>query len=347
MIRHLSVRSHLRLVLFAATNCFYSVAILQTLSPLAFTQQSVTFPKSGTRSVVVNVFDVHGKAVRDLTKENFRLLLNGKPTAVLDARYGFAPRRMVVLLDMSGSMTGEKATGKWRIAREAVNDLLAESPSGMSIAMLSFAGKVREVFDFSQGKNTISKWLNQGSGREAQLGYPARTALFDSVLAGLQLLQPVQPGDTLYVITDGGDDASFASAARTKKMLLQSGVRMYTLLFAALSKFPDEQEAKSSFLSMVQDSGGFAFGLSGHLRVVQDPWDSDYAYQDDNPDRIKLYTQQLTALVNGFWTLEVVSPFSANRDSKIKLELIRNDGKIRKDVGITCYRVLPGLKSSN
>ena len=217
----------------------------------------------------------------------------------------------------------------------------------MPIAMLSFAGKVREVFDFSQGRNAISKWLNQGPGQEPELGYPARTALFDSVFAGLQLLQPVQAGDALYVITDAGDDASVASAARTKKTLLQSGVRMYTLLFAEPSMVPDEQDAKVSFLSMVQDSGGFAFGLSGHLRAGQPPWQSACTYPDDNPDRIKLYTEQLTTQVNGFWTLEVVAPLSSNRKSKMTLEIVGNDGRIRKDVGITYCRVLPSIKSSD
>jgi hypothetical protein len=344
MISQPSTGSHLRLVILGATKVLLSVAILQTLSPSAFTQQALPFPKSGTRSVVVNVFDIHGKAIRDLTKDNFRVLLNGKPTAVLDAGYSFAPRRMVLLVDMSGSMTGDKTTGKWRIAREAVHDLVAETPSDMPIAMLTFAGKVREAFDFSQGRSAIAKWLSEGSGQEPNLGHPARTALFDSILAGLQLLRPIQPGDALYVITDGGEDASLASAIRTKKALLQSGVRMFTLLFAEPQKVSEEQEAEGSFLSMVQDSGGFAFGLSGHLRVGQAPWESDHTYQDDSRDKIKLYTQQLTIQVNGFWTLEVAAPLSSNGESKIKLEVVSNEGRVRKDVGVTYYRVLPSVR---
>jgi len=39
--------------------------------------------------------------------------LNGKP--VVDARYNLAPRRIVVLLDMSGSMTGEEGQRSGRL----------------------------------------------------------------------------------------------------------------------------------------------------------------------------------------------------------------------------------------
>jgi len=74
---------------------------------------------------------------------------------------------------------------------------------------------------------------------------------------------------------------------------------MFTLLFAESLKVPDEQEAEGSFLSIIQDSGGFTFGLSGHLRVAQAAWESDYIYADDNRDQVKLYTRLLNTQVNG------------------------------------------------
>jgi len=78
-------------------------------------EQSASSPL-GMRSIVVNVFDMHGRIISNLTKENFRVLLNGKPVALLDARYSVAPRRIVILLDKSGSMTGETHTAKWSVA---------------------------------------------------------------------------------------------------------------------------------------------------------------------------------------------------------------------------------------
>jgi Mg-chelatase subunit ChlD len=236
-----------------AKKFFLSIVILATFLPSGFSQQAQKVP-SEKRSVLVNVIDAHGNAVRDLTKDNFHVRVNGKPAVVLDARYSLAPRRIVLLLDMSGSMIAETASGKWRIAREAADDLLAETPAEMPIAMLTFSRKVGDVFDFSQGRAAIAKWLKEGPGRRSNL--QGGTALFDAILEGLKLLQPVQPGDAVYAITDGGDNVSHALADGTELALLQSDVRLFAFLFADHDVDPVEQEGRRFFLSMVADTGG-------------------------------------------------------------------------------------------
>ena len=120
-----------------AAKLFLAIVILPAwlFSPSP-AEQSASSPL-GMRPIVVNVFDMHGRVISNLTKENFRVRLNGKPAAVLDARYSVAPRRIVILLDMSGSMTGEKRTAKWSVAQEAVRELLAQTPDGVPIAMLT------------------------------------------------------------------------------------------------------------------------------------------------------------------------------------------------------------------
>lgn len=55
-----------------AANFFFSIVVLPALFSSGFARQSANSSPE-TRSVVVNVFDAHGNAVRDLTKENFRV----------------------------------------------------------------------------------------------------------------------------------------------------------------------------------------------------------------------------------------------------------------------------------
>jgi len=290
----------------------------------------------GTRSAVVNVFDEHGNAVRDLAKEDFRVRLNGKSVAVLDARYSIAPRRIVVLLDMSSSMT-EESTEKWQIAREAVDDLLMQTPRDVPIAMVAFAGKVREEFDFPQSRSKIAAWLREGPGQRPHLKHPATTRLFDAILEGLKLLSPIQSGDAVYAITDGVDNASQASVVKTRTALLQSSVRLFAFLFAEGSRAPDEQEAKGSFLSIVGDTGGFVFSVAGRQRLGPPP---DYfVYDKADRAKVKVYTQKLNIQVNGFWTLELAAR-SSSRGSKMELEVVGHEGKVRKDVMATYPRVL-------
>ncbi len=282
--------------------------------------------------------------MRDLTKENFRVQLNGKPTAVLEARYGLAPRRIVVLLDTSGSMAGETSGGRRQVAREAVDDLLEQTSANVPIAMLTFSGKVRDVFDFSQGRAAIAKWLTEGSGQHPSLSHPAKTALFDAILAGVKLLSPLEPGDVVYAITDGGDNASQASAMQTKAALQRSEGRLFALLFAEPLDAPGgEIQSRNSLLSIVEDSGGFAFGVAGHLKTFGTSWKDDYADDKDTREKVRLSTQQLNVQIDGFWTLELTTP-PANRETRIKLDVVGPDGRSRKDVGVAYCRVLPIAK---
>jgi hypothetical protein len=300
------------------------ILFLSAFLAAGFAQQAPgPAPATATQSLVVNVFDAQGNAVRDLAKENFHLRLNGKPATVLAARYSLAPRRIVVLLDMSGSMIGDdaKANGKWRMAREAADDLLAETPVKVPIALLTFSGAVRDVFDFSQGRTAIAKWLTEAPGKQPNVKYPGRTALFDAIVEGVKLLQPVQPGDSVYAITDGGDNSSETSPGQAKAALLQSRARLFAFLLAEPLVVPAEQAEKESFLSVVYDSGGFAFGVSGREPVGSGFPSEHYVYDDDHPEKIKLFTQRLNVQVNGFWTLEVAG-LSSKKSSKVKLEVV-------------------------
>jgi von Willebrand factor type A domain len=322
-----------------ATKLFLSIITLPAFLHSGIAQAAPN-SKPGMRSVIVNVFDAHGNSVRDLTKENFRVQLNGRPTAVLEARYGLAPRRIVVLLDTSGSMAGETSGGRWQVAREAVDNLLEQTSGNVPIAMLTFSGKIRDVFDFSQGRAAIAKWLREGSRQHPNLSYPAKTALFDAILAGVKLLSPVEPGDVVYAITDGGDNASQASAMQTKAALQRSDVRLFALLFAEPpNPSGGDIQSRDSLLSIVEESGGFTFGVAGHLKTFGTAWEDDYVDDKDTREKVRLSTQQLNVQINGFWTLELTTP-PANQEARIKLDVVGADGRRRKDVGVAYCRVL-------
>jgi hypothetical protein len=296
---------------------------------------------------VVNVLDVHGEPVPDLAKENFRLRLDGKPVAILDARYSFAPRRIVILLDMSGSMTEEAGSAKWLIARETVDDLLTAAPTATQIAMLTFASNVRDTFNFVNSRSVITNWLSKGPGQQPNLKYPAKTALFDAILTGLKFLSPVQSGDAVYVITDGGDNASQATLAQTKAALLGSGVRLFAFLFDVPLPAPDdpitvvqEDSGQDSLRMMVDDSGGSVFSIAGLRRPHRVPsWDYEYIYNKENRERLSLYAKELNVQVNGFWMLELAEQ-PPTKESRMKVEVIDHAGRTRKDLRVAYSRIL-------
>jgi len=304
------------------------------ISP-AFAEE--TAPPIRIDTIVVNVFDAHGSAIRDLTTENFHVSLNGKPVAVLHAQYGVAPRRIVVLLDLSGSMHAED-DAKWQIAKEAAGDLLTEISAEVPIAMLGFAGTIHDEFDFSQSRKAMAQWLD-GLDRRPSM-HPAPTALFDAILKGLKLFGTVQPGDAIYAITDGGENASLASEKQMKAALLHSRVRLFAFLLAE-PLLSDEREQKDLFLSLVNDSGGFPFGVAGRESPSLPSWEGRFFYDNDSRHRAIVSARALNLLVNGFWTLQLALPSFLPKKSKLKLEIVEAGGKERDDLEVACPRLPP------
>jgi hypothetical protein len=317
-----------------AANFFLAILTLAAFLSSGLAQQSAN--PSATRSMLVNVFDLHGNAIRDLTKAAFRIRLNGKSATVLDAKYSFAPRRIVILLDTSGSMGGDPGNKKWKIAHDAVQELLAQAPVDAPIAMMTFSSQIQESFHFSQSRASLTNWLKEGPSEGSLI--KGRTALFDTIFAALDSLRPFRTGDAIYAITDGGDNMSHVSAARLRRALSDSGVRLFALLLGG-NVLPSEKGARQSFLEMVIESGGFVFGVSGLQIIGRASWEVEYDHNQHTLDRIKAYTQELNTQVQGFWIVELAAP-ATNKASKIKLEIVDPQGRTRKDIAFTYQRVL-------
>lgn len=298
-----------------------------------------TAPTQLTRSLLVNVLDRNSNAVRDLTKDSFRAKVNGRPAAVVEASYSLAPRRIVVLLDMSGSMGGEtEKNKKWQISREATEDLLSETPADVRVALLTFSSQVHDVFDFSQSRSSMAAWLKDEPRRRAEI--KGTTALYDTVIAATKLLEPTRPGDAIYVITDGGDNSSHISEAGTRKLLLLSRIRLFVFLFAEQSPFGS---GPYDVMQLARDTGGFVFGVAGRASVALSLPSRDLVYEDDDRtrERIRLYTEALNIQVNGFYTLQLETPLQPSKLRKVLIEIVDARGQPRKDVAFTYSTLLP------
>jgi hypothetical protein len=319
---------------------FSTILSIGILLPSSLAQEASHSPV--TRSVHVSVCDQRGNSLHALAKENFRVRVNGKSVEVLDARYTLAPRRMLILLDVSGSMAEENNKQKSGIAREAVEDFLSRTPSNVPIAMLTFSRQVRNVIDFNQGRSAIAAWLQESPSKPLKPLSANRTALFDAILEGLKVLQPFEPGDAIYAITDGGDNAS-QSAARLKPVLLSSGVRLFTFLFSEPGGgSPEERNARLDLLELVNGSGGYVFGIAGRQRPFAASWEVDYAKDKNSQNMVKMTTQALTAMVQGFWTLDLVLPPKLNKSQRMTVDVIESGGRSRKDIEVIYPHLLLG-----
>jgi von Willebrand factor type A domain len=301
----------------------------------AFAHSEPALPQSGnwTFKLIVNTLDRNWQPIRDLKKGDFQIRIAGRSATVLNAEYSVAPRRILVLLDMSGSMAGREATAQWRIARAELEELLAHTPSDEPIAMLTFSDHVRDTFGFGEGRAAIANWLKAlpdqtPIGKEAK-----RTALLDGIAEGLKMLQPYQIGDAIYAITDGDDNASTSHPATVRSDLLASHVRLFAFFFE--ESIPAQLRKNDEFFDMIGASGGVAFGPVGRrLRLPGVPsWQVDYADEESNQKLIRLSVQAINALVPGFWEISIAAPKSTKKLARVSLHLIDGQGHpIRDDI---------------
>ncbi len=312
------------------------VGFLLSVGGILSAAQSTLAPS--TSSLLANAVDLNGMAIRDLTKDSFQVKVNGRTATLLDASSSIAPRRIVVLFDMSGSMAGARDNSKWRIAREALQEILTETPSGVSIALLPFSDQVHDVFDFSQSRKSMMTWLNEGASQHDDKRVRERTALIDAVQAATRIFGSVHSGDAIYAITDGRDNSSHAPVTSVRKILLESGIRLFVFFFADQPRNYEMVDTTESFKEVSRATGGFVFSLSGNAAAMG--FESFYDYSDRTRQTLKVYTRALNSQVNGFYTLRFESPVAAEKVRKVSVEIVDSKAKPRKDV-VSTYSTIP------
>src|SRR2546429_6178011 len=113
------------------------------------------------------------------------------------------------------------------IARAIATHLVDAHLANTSLALLFFSDQVHEQIGFSDGTPTLAKRLldisaNPDYVKKNVLG---KTALYDAVLAALHLLDAPGFSDSIYLISDGGDNKSRSNQRDVRRALVSSGVR--------------------------------------------------------------------------------------------------------------------------
>ena len=172
-----------------------------------------------------------GEPVPGLGPTNFQARARGKQLRIASARVDPGPKRVLVILDSSGSMVGDK--WRWQTARKAgMVPLQSDSPSN-SVAVIVFASKVDLKVGFQSGRDAALGALQSLPEDPKHLPKgPRATALLDAVTEGLKLFGEPQFGDTILLITDGADNASRASDKKVLREAIARSVRILVLFFS-------------------------------------------------------------------------------------------------------------------
>jgi hypothetical protein len=304
--------------------------------PLAVAQ-SASLPNSVV--LYINVVDKGtGKPSSGLRPEDIRLRIGGTVVPVISVEKDGSSRRLAIVLDSSGSM--ELGKPKWSVASSLAAAIAATAPSSAELSFVAFGSKELKVLRSGNDHREIVEQITALRDQAPSQKGLQRTSLWDSLARVVDQPLPLQRGDSIFVITDGGDNVSHIDATKVEKRLSMLGIRVFGFaLDSGEPKTEEEHEGPQNLRELTGGTGGDCFTLQGDASLgPNSPANFSMSQQD---------RQSIQNLIFNFLT-DAVQPYRVELDSatttkpgKLKIDILEN-GVERKDVVVLApARILP------
>lgn len=279
--------------------------------PFANGQEAVDCQK---RAVLINVVDHEGNLVRGLGPTEFRAELRKRPLKILSNTATSAPRRVVILVDLSGS------TSRVEGFVHSVAKYIATSmrPEKQRPAVVLFSDHIIESIDFSRPAEQVARTLAELPETKG------RTALFDALKYAADMFGPPLPGDSVFLISDGGEDASKTRQKDVEEEFLAKKIRIFSFNLAENEPFLTEEESNGpALLKHLADLTG-AVALSAMV-------DSSKPNREHVASAVQLLYQQMA----DFYMLQLELPAEPiQKPEQWNLEVLDGQSRKRKDVRV-------------
>jgi len=280
--------------------------------------------------------DQQNLPIQNVSVADLAAKVRGKPIKILSLAPDTRPHRLVLILDASGSM-GSKADEPPVFALEfaLARHFFDVNRQRSEMALVIFNRDVTETIDFAQGTSAVGDKLQQISSDHnyVKTNVKGRTALRDAIVVGLQLLRHPNSADALYVLTDGGDNASKHSAADLTQRLAVTRVRLFAVLlrqeFGNSIRAPDESDP-DELSKIAEKSGGEILSAAAwHGKQMALSADSE-ARLKSHETLLRLYQAILADEL-----LEIELPFPIGKNEHWELKLSDSAGRQWKGSHIT------------
>jgi VWA domain containing CoxE-like protein len=260
-------------------------------------------------TVLLNAFDRNFNIERDLRAEDIKAEVDGKQAAILSLSFDTHPRRIVLMVDSSGSVEASPQQSKWGIALPAAAYAAYVVPASASSELTTFSDKLRRESSDFENRKVVQTRIFDLAKRQPK----GRTSLFDSVHQVLTEFKELHFGDAIYIVTDGGDNNSRISRAKVTEELISRGIRAF--VFLVQQRPPQTEEERSGALDMY----GFAESTGGAVVRITS---ADVA----GSEQLDNLAPQIVAQVEGVYRLQL-GISGVKRTSRVKVALIDRDRK--------------------
>ena len=171
-------------------------------------------------NVTATVTDATGRFVSNLRKEDFVVYEDGERQQISHFSSERVPVSLGIVLDVSGSMSGEKFRAAQAALDRFMYDLLQPEDE---LFLLSFSDRTDLVSDWTTDRRRISTGLQQIRPRGG-------TALYDAVAEAVPMAQGGRhKKKAVVVISDGNDTDSNTDPAALQRLIRETEVLVYAI----------------------------------------------------------------------------------------------------------------------
>jgi len=226
---------------------------------------------------------------------------------------------VVLLVDTSKSMEPSQSAAAI-LAERFVSGLPSESEIGLAF----FASKYTLMAPLGKDRGKLTFALEALKNR--QYYAEGQTALWSAVGEAAKIFGAPTSGDTIYIISDGGDNRSRTLMRGVLEALTGSGIRLFAAVFAGpvgiRRRTPEELEAPGMMKEAVHTAGG---------TLLFDPESPGGYYSDldmvgtnGKPTRFAVdLNRQVSQIVN-FYQLEISFPEPIHKPQSWRLQIVRD-----------------------
>lgn len=223
------------------------------------------FGQDCTTYVIVGAFDrTSGDDIDHLKADDFQARMSGRILSVVSAAQNFNSR-LLVLMETDGLAKNDKLGDEINLATR----IARQAPEGKPVAFGVYAGRAVFTKGFISETEPRARAISDVREEGGSLG--KKVALYDSLLHGLELFGPHQPGDTVLLIGDPYDDGSRHSDSDVEKEFLRTGTRFLVVLRQDLSRvsrdflWNNHEREKEFFSELPARTGGAYTDFNAHF----------------------------------------------------------------------------------
>jgi hypothetical protein len=204
--------------------------------------------------ILVNTADRDFKIQASLEATDLSVEVDGRRVQIRSLSPDNRPRRIVVMIDSSGSMEASLQKRGWGVGLATADYAVDVVPASATVALVTFSDKLqRESSGFENPKVVGTRVVDLKRTEPHRM-----TRLFDSIHQVLTDFTELQSGDAIYLVTDGGDNKSVISPGKLRQELIVRGIRVFLFLVSSLNVFhtAEELDGASEIQRLAEFTGG-------------------------------------------------------------------------------------------